>query len=217
MGPPAFIEYTLGKLLSYCKGHEARAFTKGPAFADHPTPTLELTCPECGPSGSPLQLHHSQVGPDAAHRDRFPHLTWTPVTGAREYLLLCEDVDLPIPGVVVFHGLFYGLPPARAEVTAEDVEPVDNDDSNKEGGKSAVGVTKGGFKYVRNIQGSHYGGPKPVMGHGVHRYYYQLVALREPVDTGKMGKVTKDGLGRAIVGKVIRWGQWIGTYERKWE
>ena len=70
---------------------------------------------------------------------------------------------------------------------------------------------------MKNIQGAHYGGPKPVIGHGVHRYFYQLVALREPVDTGKMAKVTKDGLGRAIVGNVLGWGQWIGTYERKWE
>lgn len=56
------------------------------------------------------------------------------------------------------------------------------------------------------------------MGHGPHRYFYQLVALKEAVDVEKLGgKVTKDGLGAAIVGKVAGWGQWIGVYERKWE
>ena len=53
----------------------------------------------------------------------------------------------------------------------------------------------------------HYGGPKPLMGHGPHRYFDQLVALKEPVNAGKLGgKVTKDGLGADIVGKVVGWG-----------
>ena len=57
------------------------------------------------------------------------------------------------------------------------------------------------------------------MGHGPHRYFYQLAALKEPVDVGKLGggKVTKDGLGADIVGKVVGWGEWVGVYKRKWE
>ncbi len=213
MAPPAFIEYTLGKLLSSCKGHEAKVFTKGPAFNNLPNPTIDLTCPECGPSGSTMKLHHTQVGPDES-KDRFPNLTWKRVEGAKEYILLCEDVDLPVPAVV-FHGLFYSIPGSTTAVTADDMDPVDAAaDAKKTGGPY---LAKGGFKYLKNIQGSHYGGPKPLMGHGPHRYYYQLVALKEPVDTDKMGKLTKDGLGAAIVGNVIGWGQWIGAYERKWE
>ena len=212
MGPPAFIEYALGKLTSSIKAHDAKLFTKGPAFTDLPKPTIELTCPECGPSGSTMKLHHTQVGDNS--KDRFPNLTWSRVDGAVEYILLCEDADLPIP-TVVFHGLFYGLPASATEVTASDMDPAEKDGTAKDNDALMV---KGGFKYVKNIQGSHYGGPKPLMGHGPHRYFYQLIALREPVDITKLGgKVTKDGLGAAIVGKVIGWGEWVGVYERKWE
>ena len=78
-------------------------------------------------------------------------------------------------------------------------------------------TVKAGFKYVKNIQGVHFGGP--LMGHGPHRYFYQLVTLKEPVDVGKLGggMVTKDGLGANIVGKVVGWGEWVGVYERKWQ
>ena len=207
MGLPACIEYTLGKLASYIKAHEAKRFTKGPAFSDFPQPTLDLRCPECGPSGSTMKLHHTQVG--AKSKDRFPDLEWDAVAGAKEYILLCEDVDLPIPAVV-FHGLFYGIPATTTKITASGMDP-NTKDSN-------ALMTKGGFKYVKNIQGSHYGGPKPLMGHGPHRYFYQLVALREPVDLKKLnGKITKDGLGAVIVGNVLGWGEWVGVYERKWE
>lgn len=212
MGPPAFIEYTLGKLTSYMKANDAKLFTKGPAFAEFPQPTLELSCPECGPSGSTMKLHHTQVGEES--KDRFPDLTWSRVEGAKEYILLCEDADLPVPAVV-FHGLFYAIPATTTAVTASDIDPVEHDGAAKDSNALTV---KGGFKYLKNIQGGHYGGPKPLMGHGPHRYFYQLVALKEAVDVEKLGgKVTKDGLGAAIVGKVAGWGQWIGVYERKWE
>ncbi len=212
MGLPTIVEYALGKLTSNIKAHDAKLFTKGPAFADFPQPTLELSCPECGPSGSTMKLHHTQVGDKS--KDRFPELTWSRVEGAKEYILLCEDADLPIPAVV-FHGLFYGIPATTTAVTASDMDPVQKDGDGKD---SNVMMVKGGFKYVRNIQGSHYGGPKPLMGHGPHRYFYQLVALKEPVNIDKLGgKVTKDGLGACIVGNVISWGQWVGVYERKWE
>lgn len=212
MGPLVFTEYGLGRLTSYFKANDAKLFTKGAAFADFPEPTLELSCPECGPSGSMMKLHHTQVGEES--KDRFPDLTWNRVEGAKKYILLCEDADLPIP-TVVFHGLFYTIPVSFTAVTANDVDPVSKDGTAKDGNALTV---KGGFKYLRNIQGSHYTGPKPLMGHGSHRYFYQLVALKEAVDVEKLGgKVTKDRLGAAIVGKVADWGQWTGVYERKWE
>ena len=213
MGVLTYIEYALGRLLSCCKGHEAKVFTNGPAFKDLPNPTFDLNCPECGPSGSTMKLHHTQVGPRES-KDGFPNLTWKRVEGVKEYILLCEDVDLPIP-IVVFHGLFYSIPESTTAVMADDMNPVDAAGD----AKRSVGpyITEGGFKYLKNIQGNHYRGPKPVRGHGPHRYYYQLVALKEAVNTDKMGKVTKDGLGAAILGNVIGWGQWIGVYERKWE
>ena len=78
-------------------------------------------------------------------------------------------------------------------------------------------MAKGGFKHLRNIQASHYEGRKPLMGHGPNRYCYQLVALKERVNTDKMGKGAKDGKGAAIGENVFGWGQSIDVHERKWE
>ncbi|KAK3173584.1 hypothetical protein OEA41_006915 [Lepraria neglecta] len=69
-------------------------------------------------------------------------------------------------------------------VTASDVDLVQKDGDAKDINEKTV---KARFKYVKNIQGVHYGGPKPLIGHGPHRYFDQLVVLKEPVDVGKLG------------------------------
>lgn len=63
-----------------------------------------------------------------------------------------------------------------------------------------------------------YNGPRALKGHGPHRYYYQLIALKEPLDLKSIGPIaTKAELVKAIEGKVAGWGLWIGISERKWE
>lgn len=75
---------------------------------------------------------------------------------------------------------------------------------------------KGGFRYAKNLRGTVYSGPKPLKGHGEHRYFYFVVALKEGLDVGKMGKVpSKEELGSECEGKVLGWGKWIGIAERK--
>ncbi|KAL2057681.1 hypothetical protein ABVK25_002065 [Lepraria finkii] len=97
-------------------------------------------------------------------------------------------------------------------VTASDVDLVQRDGDVKDINEKTV---KAGLKYVKNIQGVRYGGPKPLMGHGPYRYIYQLVALKEPVDVEKLGSVTEDVLRAAIVERVVGWGERVGVYERK--
>ena len=90
------------------------------------------------------------------------------------------------------------------------------EEKDREIGPANEFMVKGGFRCLKNYKKSHYEGPRPLLGHGPHRYFYQLVALREPVDLGKLKpKVTKNGLGAAIVGNVIGWAEWVGVYERK--
>ena len=75
---------------------------------------------------------------------------------------------------------------------------------------------KGGFRYGKNLRGTVYSGPKPLRGHGEHRYFYFVVALKEGLDEGKMGKVpAKEELVAQCEGKVLGWGEWIGVAERK--
>lgn len=53
-------------------------------------------------------------------------------------------------------------------------------------------------------------------GHGSHRYVYTIVALNARLEFPHPEKVTKNDLKRAMLGKVIGWGQWVGTFERTW-
>ena len=80
---------------------------------------------------------------------RLPDFTWDRVEGPKEYILLCEDADLPIP-TVVFHGCFFQIPGSTTAVTASDVDLVQKDGDAKDISETTV---KAGFKCVKNIQG----------------------------------------------------------------
>lgn len=206
MGILDYVEYCLSWLFFNFKGRDAKVFTKGPAFADFPKPTIEVTSPDCGPSGSDMKPEYTQVG-----ADRFPELHWSnPPGDVKEYILICEDPDAPLP-TPIYHSLFYAIPPHSMKITAGDIELVAVEGKEERS-------PKGGFRFVKNRRGKHYAGPKPLLGHGPHRYFYQLIALNEPLDLVELGEnVTKEQLAEAIVGKVVGWGIWIGSFERKWE
>lgn len=199
------IEYGLGRLLFNVKAHDNKLFTKGPAFASLIEPTFEVNSPDCGPSNSIMKLEYTQLS-----EDRFPELKWsTPSPDVKEYLLVVEDADAPLPFTPT-HGLYYSIPAATTTITNSDVRALDL------AGKETT--LNGGFRLGKNLRGTVYGGPRPVMGHGPHRYYYQLIALKEPVDVEKLSAMaTKKELAEEIVGKVAGWGVWIGVFERKWE
>ncbi|TVY35380.1 UPF0098 protein, partial [Lachnellula occidentalis] len=168
-----------------------------------------ITSPSCGPSGSIMTIQYKQD--DGADNCTFPTLTWTlPPTLApervKEYLLVIQDPDAPLPSPIT-HGVFYGIPPGKTTVAQEDL---------KETGRG--NEVSGGFRYGVNRRGTVYAGPRPLRGHGEHRYFYQVIALGEGLDAGKMSKVaTKEELGRevSLEGRMLAWGEWIGVAERK--
>ncbi|KAF2805369.1 PEBP-like protein [Mytilinidion resinicola] len=202
MGLPAPIEHAIGRLLINQKARDSGLLSATPAFASQPSPTFTITSPDCGPSNSHMADLYTGYG-----ADRFPSLTWQPPPDVAEYVLIVEDPDAPIPWPVT-HGLFYAIPGNKTAITHADLSVRD-----------VVGKAKhlaGGFRLGKNIRGSVYGGPKPPLGHGVHRYHYTLVALGEPLDAGAMSAVaTKKEIAGAMEGKVVGWGVWVGLYERK--
>jgi len=199
------IEYGLGRLLFNFKAHDDKLFTKGPAFTSFSEPTFEVDSPDCGASNSIMKLEYTQLS-----EDRFPELAWsTPSPDVKEYLLVVEDADAPLPFTPT-HGLYYSIPATKTTINNNDVRAVDGAGKDK--------TLKGGFRLGKNIRGTVYSGPRPVMGHGAHRYYFQLIALKEPVDVENMSAIaTKKELSEEIVGKVAGWGVWIGIFERRWE
>lgn len=208
---PSFLERVedaLGRSLVSIRGHDNKLFVKTPAFINHPEPTISVASPECGASMSKLQIHHTPLG-----ENRFPQLQWGPPssadetaqTGIAEYLLVVEDPDAPLPMPVV-HGIYYALPPSKTLLLPEDFGAV----------LEAKNTVRGGFKFGLNRMKSVWGGPKPVLGHGLHRYMFQVVGLGSSIEGRVSSEIpTRSELERAVEGQVVGWGMWIGTYERK--
>lgn len=202
------VEALLGRSLVSIRGHDTKLFVRTPAFTDHPEPTLSVASPECGASMSELQIHHTPLG-----ENRFPQLQWEPPSSAKqigpteiaEYLIVVEDPDAPLPMPVV-HGIYYAIPPSKTLLLPEDFDFVSDD-------KKSV---HGGFKFGSNRMKSVWGGPKPVLGHGLHRYMFQVVGLGSSIEQTFASDIpTRSELERAVEGKVVGWGMWVGTYERK--
>ncbi|KAB8269260.1 hypothetical protein BDV30DRAFT_229958 [Aspergillus minisclerotigenes] len=139
----------------------------------------------------------------------FPELSWTPPpkVQVKEYILISEDIDPPIPRFVVMHGLFYAIPPTITGVLPDDTEQDRNTKHH---------ITRSGWRYIPNLRGSSYIGPAPPLGHGVHRYIFTIVALSEPLRFDRSQRVSKRHIAKAMVGKVAGWGQWVGHFERPW-
>lgn len=206
-----YVQYTLGRLLYSVRGHDAKQLTHGPAFKDIPEPNMTVEAPDCGASGSPLRDHHTCLSEDG--NGNFPELHWTVPSGVeiKEQVLLCEDPDPPIPGFVINHGIFYGIPPEVNEARHEDVQ-IANGNGNP---KHNEYLTKSGWKYIPTMKGTSWIGAAAPLGHGVHRYMFTVVALKEKLELYGT-EVNKQKLKDAMVGKVVGWGQWIGVFERPW-
>ena len=200
-----YIEYALGSLLTSQRGRDDKLFIKGPAFVKLPKSTIEVTSPECGQSNSHLSVEHSADG-----QGRFPQLQWKAPKDAaeiKEYILIVEDPDAPLPNPIV-HGIYHSIP--------ADVNSVDGSSFEQKAHPSEERMLAGGFKYGQNRRGTVYIGPRPVLGHGPHRYFFQVVGLGEKLSQSKLSAAaTKEELAREIEGKVVGWGSWIGVYERK--
>jgi hypothetical protein len=88
-----YIEYALGWSLSSFRDRDDELFTKGPAFDDFPKHEIGANSPDCGISGSRLTIGHTQKGAVL-----IPKLSWySPLSGVKEYLIVCEDPDAPFP------------------------------------------------------------------------------------------------------------------------
>ncbi|KAE8453195.1 hypothetical protein EG329_011262 [Mollisiaceae sp. DMI_Dod_QoI] len=202
-----YVERTVSWLTKNVRGHDAKLFPKSPAFKSYPEPTLTVTSPDCGPSNSKFDIDHTQDG-----KDLIPSLTWTlpasiPASSVKEYLILVEDADGPL-GFPIMHAGYYHIPPTKTSLTPEDILKAEGEKGN---------VLKGGFKYAKNLRGTVYSGPKPLKGHGEHRYFYEVIALSETIGIEGKGlsvPAKKDELVKGCEGKVLGWGEWVGVAER---
>ena len=218
------------KVLFSFRGRDAKLFVNSTPFNNHSKPTIQVASPECGPSQSSLLLSHTPLT-----TNRFPELQWSvpPSLQAQiaEYVVVIEDPDAPLPSPVV-HGIYYAIPANKTSLIPTDFgssstrnsasESVSKTISRGRSGNDEIPASdslSGGFRYGSNRMKNVWGGPKPVLGHGAHRYFFQVVGLTETVDwdtagTNKSGLLNKAQITRIIDGRVAGWGVWIGTYER---
>ncbi|KAK8055836.1 hypothetical protein PG993_001063 [Apiospora rasikravindrae] len=234
----ALLEVSLSWLLQNFKHRDDKLFIKGPAFADHPAPTIPVTSPDCGETDAQLSVAYTADG--IGHH---PELSWTAPVDVRdqirEWLLVSEDPDAPLPTPIA-HGVFGGIPVAKTSVKAADFDIQDDGQA----------LLKGGFHYGVTRRGVPYIPPKPLLNHGPHRCksrktlaptiiacssftppgrvgltlyllknpdFFFVVALSAPLESGLLkAKATREQIADAIVGRIVGWGQWVGSCERNW-
>jgi Raf kinase inhibitor-like YbhB/YbcL family protein len=125
-----------------------------------------------------------------------PQLGWTDLpTGAAELVLIMQDPDAPLPRPVV-HLIAYGIDPNRTSFA-----------------EGALSSQANGMRLGQGTFGKPgYQGPRPVPGHGRHRYIFQLIALKASLGFEAPPKL--DAVVAALGTNVLAWGQLIGLFER---
>ncbi|MDX1610025.1 MAG: YbhB/YbcL family Raf kinase inhibitor-like protein [Halofilum sp. (in: g-proteobacteria)] len=127
--------------------------------------------------------------------DVSPPLSWSGAPdGTQSFAVICHDPDAPLvtPGTYGFvHWVLYDLP---ASTSALD----------EDSGAGTAGVNDFG--------NSGYGGPMPPEGHGVHHYFFWVLALDRGLDL-EPGLTLWQFLERAEP-HILGMNRLVGTYER---
>ncbi len=138
----------------------------------------------------PIPVRHTGDGDDIA-----PPIHWTGVPeGTQGFAVICHDPDAPLvsPGSYGFvHWVYYNIP---GDVT-----------SLEEGSEA---YTNGVTDFGKQV----YGGPMPPEGHGVHHYYFWVLALDQALNL-EPGLTLWQFLDQ-VEPHVIGMNRLIGTYER---
>ena len=135
--------------------------------------------------------------------DSSPPLNWTGLpNGTKELVLICDDPDVAKPEPWV-HWVVYNMTSDNVNLS-EGFPPVEQVQSP--GGF----ILQGQNSFARNNIG--YRGPDPPPGSGPHHYHFKLYALSGALRLKQ--KATKDEIEAAMEGRVIGFGELIGTYER---
>lgn len=128
-----------------------------------------------------------------------PPLEWTGVpAGAASLVLIVEDADSPTPHPLV-HAIAAGLAPGDGALAEGALN-----DETEAGDRLQIGRNS----YLQ----AGWLPPDPPPGHGVHRYVFQIFALRQGADLS--GTPGRDDVLKAIEEHGMASGCLIGTYER---
>lgn len=188
-------------------------------FKFHRLPTINVSSPDCGPSGQVGNLD-SIAGADTP-AELFPTLSWQfeeeekdealaeKLKRIKEYLVVVEDLDgskfVSSPEAI---GIYYVIPPQKTTIAGNDIA------KSKKGKLERLKVAErglvGGFKYG-DLDGKVWRTPK-----SMHRIHFQVIALARTVDSGSLSEFpTIRSFYGACEGAVLGWGEWVGIYTKK--
>src|SRR5690625_2868797 len=151
--------------------------------------TMQLESPAFQAHGA-IPAQHTGEGADTS-----PALSWRDAPeGTKGYAIICHDPEAPLgqQGRYGFvHSLLYNLPASTTDLA----------EAAREGTSGKNDVGKLG-----------YAGPMPPEGHGVHHYYFWVLALDKPTDL-------PEGLGlqellKQLEPHLLGMNRLIGTYQR---
>jgi Raf kinase inhibitor-like YbhB/YbcL family protein len=178
----------IGKLLRNVRAGEHRSPLAGSAF-DAPDDIVVTSTAFDDGGAMPKASAGKGVG-----EDRSPQLSWSGVPPQTQQLvLIIDDVDVPLPRPLLH--------------TVAVIEPTVR---NVDAGELKPGTA--GLQFIPGSLGHRgYAGPRPIPGHGPHRYRFLVFALDEPVAES----VTKaKALVKQMAGHVLARGVLTGSYER---
>lgn len=151
---------------------------------------MQLCSDAFGPR-EPIPQRHTGEGEDVS-----PALHWSGAPeGTAAFAVICHDPDAPLvtPGTYGFsHWVLYDLPGSLTDL---------------EEGSSA------GTPGVNDFGGSGYGGPMPPEGHGVHHYFFWVLALDRRLGL-EPGLTLWQFLEHAEP-HILGMNRLVGTYERR--
>ncbi len=186
------VEHALGTLLRGVRADEKYLAFNDPRFAVAPA-SLSLTS-SAFVNGGPIPKRYA--GPGVGDNIS-PPLGWgdLPVT-TRELTLIVQDPDAPLPRPVT-HVAVTGIPIGWAGLAEGALSP---------NAGPPLAFARGTFGRIG------YSGPRPVLGHGRHRYVFQIFALSRKLVLPPQPKL--DLVLAGIAETILARGVLIGTYER---
>lgn len=187
------VRRALGFLLRGRHAGEAKLAWNHPAVTAEPV-NMRLTSDWFEDGGV---MPERTAGPGVG-ANRSPPLTWSaPPARTCELALIVEDPDAPLRRPVV-HLLLLGLSPDLRGLAPGELN----------------GPAPGGGRYGRGTFGrAGYSGPRPLPGHGPHRYVFQLLALDSPA--GPADQLELAAWLGAVSGRVIGRARLTGVYRQE--
>jgi Raf kinase inhibitor-like YbhB/YbcL family protein len=186
------IESAIGRLLRRVRAGDVHLAWNEPKLSDAPE-TISLTSAAFADNASiPARYAGVGVGDNLS-----PPLAWSIVPSeTKELMLIMQDPDAPLPKPVV-HLIVTGIPMNVSSVAEGGLTP---------GANPQFHFGRGSFGRIG------YMGPRPVRGHGPHRYIFQIFALAETL--GISEKPDFKAIMARISRPILARGRLVGTFER---